>query len=152
MADPPPTPAPPAAQQRRDARWVLVRDVAVFSIKAGIEAVRDVVLIPVAIAAGLVGLLFQARDPGGVFQLVVQAGRRFDRWLDLFGERGGEQGIDTILGRVERAIVEEHGRGGLTQQARETIDQALDSLHESLGEIPDEAGRSDSRDVKKLRK
>lgn len=117
-------------------RWALIRDLASFTLKTAIEALRDLVLIPLALVAGVLGLLFSPDDPRRYFREVLDAGRRFDAWLDLFGERSGSEagggerpaGLDVLLGRVERAVVEQHRRGGVTAQAKEAIDRALDVL------------------------
>ena len=136
-------------------RWKLIRDLSVFVVKATIETVRDLVLIPVAAAAGLLGLLFQPDDPGRYFRQLIGTGRRFDDWLNLFGtaERdtsggvltragsslagwadskgGGSQpaGADALIARIEKTLVEEHRRGGITAQAKEAIDRTLDAIH-----------------------
>lgn len=142
MPQPPPTPAP---SDPRKERWVLVRDLSIFTVKAALEAFRDLILIPIALAAGAVGLIFQARDPGALFRLVVDGGRRFDRWLDLFGERKDGGGVTAILGKVEAALIEEHRRGGLTQQAKVSIDRALDGLQQALEGDADSVDHSVSR-------
>ncbi|MDJ0789550.1 MAG: hypothetical protein QNK05_22380 [Myxococcota bacterium] len=144
MPDPPEAPDP-----RRD-RWVLFRDLLVFSVKAALEAFRDLILIPIALGAGVIGLIFQRNDPGALFRLVIDGGRRFDRWLDLFDERKDGGGVAAILGQVEQALIHEHQRGGLTQQAKESIDQALDGLQEALEGPKDRAHDSVSKVQKKL--
>lgn len=40
------------------------------------------------------------------------------------------EGLDAYVARVERALVEQYRRGGLTAKAKDAIDQAMDSLHE----------------------
>ena len=44
-----------------DTRWRLVRDVAVFQIKLGMEAVLDLTLIPLSLAAAGLDLLLGNR-------------------------------------------------------------------------------------------
>jgi hypothetical protein len=131
-----PEPAPGAPEPR----WALIRDLAEFAVKAGLEALRDLVLIPVVLIAGAAGLLLRPDAPAAYFEQVLRAGRRFDAWLSLFGEdddapeAGGEsgrrarRGVDALLERVEAVLVEEHRRGGVTTHAKTAIDRALDAL------------------------
>jgi hypothetical protein len=43
------------------------------------------VLIPLALLAGLAGLLLSPAAPDRFFREVLRLGARFDDWLDLFG-------------------------------------------------------------------
>jgi hypothetical protein len=117
--------ADPGDATRR--RWRLIRELAVFSVKAGVEAVRDLVLIPVALVAGLWGLVFEREDPERPLRTMIGLGRRFDAWLNLFGDQPGH-GIDDHLERLEAILVEQHRRGGITAQAKDRIDRALDAV------------------------
>jgi hypothetical protein len=139
---------PPGDRDALNQRWKLIRDLSAFVVKAAIETVRDLVLIPVASLAGLLGLLFEKSDPRRYFREVMEVGRRFDVWLNLFGSaeedaraglvarasravtrRGAEPaGVDALIARVERALLEQHRRGGVTAQAKEAIDRTLDAI------------------------
>ena len=37
--------------------------------------------------------------------------------------------IDAMVSRVESFVVDEYRKGGVTQQAKERLDRAIDSLH-----------------------
>jgi hypothetical protein len=113
-------------------RWQLIRDVLVFSAKVALEAARDLVLFPAALIAGLLGVLAGGERPERTFHQVRGLGARFDAWLNLFGEHDGADGpvIDDQFGRLEKLLVDEYERGGVTAQAKQAIDRALDALHE----------------------
>ena len=69
----------------RETRWRLVRDVVVFQIKLGLEAVLDITLIPVSlVAAGLDLLLGNWRRPRW-FHAVLRFGERCERRINLWG-------------------------------------------------------------------
>jgi len=64
------------------------------------------------------------------FDEVLAAGRRTERWIDLFGARAGERepGLDRWVERMEHLVVEPDERGGMTAQAKAAIDRSLDAL------------------------
>ena len=118
-------------------RWVVIRDVAVFQFKLLIDSLRDVLLVPVSIAAGIVSLVGRGGRPGTEFYDLLQFGRRTERWINLFGaaesRHGAESGdadlpgedIDELVARVESFVVAEYRKGGVTAQAREVLERAL---------------------------
>lgn len=72
-------------QSGRETRWRLVRDVFVFQIKLGLEAILDLTLIPVSLAAaGLDLLLGNWRRPRW-FHAVLRFGERCEHRIDLWG-------------------------------------------------------------------
>jgi len=69
----------------RGTRWQLVRDVFVFQIKLGMEAVLDITLIPTSLAAaGLDLLLGNWRRPRW-FHAVLRFGERCEHRINLWG-------------------------------------------------------------------
>ena len=124
-------------------RWTLLRDVLVLQVKLLVDGLRDLILVPVSLVVGGVSLLTVRRDDnsGNEFYELLRIGRRTERWIDLFGaaervygpelaqERFPAESIDEIVHRVESFVVAEYRRGGVTRQAKDRLDQALDSLH-----------------------
>jgi hypothetical protein len=136
MSDAPrPARAPDTPQA---SRWELIRDIAVFQLKLAVDALRDVVMVPVSLTAGLVDLLTGGERPGRLFYDVLIAGRRSEAWINLFGEAdrvGPEPAakddpatIDRVVQRVEGLIVEQFERGGMTAAAKQAIDRSLNTL------------------------
>jgi hypothetical protein len=98
-----------AGSTKRNSRLRLLRDVLVFQVKSGLEAVLDLTLIPVSLAAaGLDLVLGNWRQPRW-FHAVLRFGERCERRIDLWGVPGGDhevpnteiealmRGIETIL-------------------------------------------------------
>jgi hypothetical protein len=131
----------------RARRWRLVRDLAVFQTKLLVDGIKDLVLAPVSLVAALVGLLVDRADPGRSFYTVLRWGHGFDRWVNLFGASqralppasethaslptpgpSPGEGLDAYVARLERVLVEQYSRGGLTAKAKDAIDQAIDGL------------------------
>lgn len=127
----------PEAQERLDRR-TLIRDVAVFQFKLIVDGLRDLVLVPVSLIAGIVSFV-SARDdvPGSQFYELLEVGKESEHWIDLFGAlrnappevrnrvRFPEENMDQILDRIETFVVDEEKRGGITAQARERLERAL---------------------------
>ena len=90
-------------------RWRLLRDVMVFQVKLGMEAVLDITLIPVSLAAaGLDLLLGNWRRPRW-FHAVLRFGERCEHWIDLWGSaRAGvdapQSEVDAVLSNIETLI------------------------------------------------
>ena len=121
-------------------RWILIRDVSVLQVKLIVDGLRDLLLVPVSIAAGVLSLIRRGDRPGTEFYDLLRAGRRSERWINLFGaaervhgpasgdETSPIEDIDEIVARVESFIVEEYKDGGVTRQAKDRLDKALDIL------------------------
>jgi hypothetical protein len=130
-------------------RWQLIRDLLVFQVKLLADALRDLVLSPVSLVAGAIDLLGGGERPSRYFYDVLRMGRRSEEVIDLFGAadrvtpvdrerpRGGPASIDAVVGRLERVLVEQVERGGVTASAKAAIDRSLDALSGSRASPPD---------------
>jgi hypothetical protein len=132
----------PAAAGEATSRWQLIRDVAVFQMKLALDALRDFALSPISLVAAVADLVTGGEKPGKHFYAVLGAGRETERWIRLFGEldrvspapdRGEAATIDAIVERVERVIVEQYERGGVTASAKDAIDRGLDAIGRKAG-------------------
>ncbi len=137
------------SEDSRAIRWRLIRDLLVFVSKAGLEALRDLALIPAALIAGVAGLLLSPSRPERYFHQILKVGDEFDDFVDLFGKHArGRRGLateesqdadailraDDVFDRLERMLVDEYHRGGVTAQVKEAIDRGLDSVQEAVTE------------------
>lgn len=120
-------------------RLSLLRDLAVFQLKLLVDGFRDLLLVPVSIGAGVLSLLHRGPGPGPQFYDVLRLGKRSEHWINLFAaaERQPEDAsppgpvpadIDDLVSRVESFIVAEYRNGGITGQARQRLDRALEAM------------------------
>ncbi|WP_419164998.1 hypothetical protein [Candidatus Palauibacter sp.] len=117
-------------------RWTLIRDVAVFQLKLFLDGLRDAALIPVSLVIAAVDLLGLGPRAGQQFYLLLKFGRRTEYWINLFGAaRQAEAlassprpGVDVLVDRLERLVVQEYERGGMTATTKDAVDRALDGL------------------------
>ncbi len=85
-------------------RLRLLRDVLVFQVKLGAEALLDITLIPVSlVAAGMDLLLGNWRQPRW-FHTVLRFGERCERRIDLWGVKADGVAADLEIAAVMRSI------------------------------------------------
>jgi len=131
----------PESDNKRPSTWTLIRDVAVLQVKLIVDGLRDLVLVPAPLIAGVVSLLkSEGGKPGPQFYTMVGIGKQSERWINLFGafenappetvekNHFGDSDIDQIVSRMESFVVDEYKRGGITAQAKERIDKAIDAM------------------------
>lgn len=105
-----------------------------FQVKLALDGLKDLILAPVTFVAALVGLL-SAGDPWRYFHRAIRAGRRYDRWVNLYGDLedhpGPPSGFDAHVQKVEQAIARDHERGGAAARSQRAVDGAFDRLDEA---------------------
>jgi len=122
-------------------RWTLIRDIGVLQVKLLVDGLRDLILVPLSLIAGIVSLVTTQGDkPGPHFYQLMAWGKESEHWINLFaalqnapdeveGSRVlGTQDIDEIVGRLETFVKDEVKRGGVTSQAKARLDNILDAL------------------------
>jgi len=126
---------PDGDQPRPVNRWRLIRDAVQFQIKLAIDGLRDLVLMPLSALGALLSLL-GARDTPLEFYNIVRWGKRTERAINLFSaadpaprdlQTKQATSVDALLERVESLVVEQYRKGGITAQAKDAIDRALDA-------------------------
>ena len=129
------------AESPSDQRWTLIRDVGVLQVKLLVDGLRDLLLVPASLVAGLLSLLsLRDRKPGPQFYNLLAFGKQTERWINLFGALRnspdetlkpapfGDAELDDLVGRVEAFVVEEYRSGGVTAQAKERLDKAIRTI------------------------
>jgi hypothetical protein len=119
-------------------RWALIRDIVVLQLKLVVDGLRDLLLVPISLVVGIYNVV---SGDGQLFYELLRTGRRSERWINLFGAAERVYGpsifedtfpaedIDKLVNRVETFVVDEYSKGGVTTQAKDQLDRALDSLH-----------------------
>jgi hypothetical protein len=122
-------------------RRTLVRDIAILQVKLVVDGLRDFILVPVSLVAGIMSLVKSGDEPVTEFYDLLKMGRRSERWINLFGAAERVHGpaneddqllpedIDALVSRVESFVVDEYKKGGVTKQAKDQVDRALNTLH-----------------------
>ena len=128
-------------EKRGPDRWTLIRDAAVLQFKLAVDGLRDLILLPVSLIAAVASLVSgKDGNPGPHFYQLLAAGKRSERWINLFGayqnapeeviaeNQFNDASIDDLVRRMENFVVDEYKRGGVTAQAKERIDKALNAM------------------------
>jgi hypothetical protein len=132
---------PTSEKQPTTERWTLLRDLGVLQVKLIVDGLRDLVLVPASLIAGIISIA-SGRDggTGPQFYQLLAWGKESEVWINLFGavknapeevvqpQRFGNQDIDEVVGRLEKFVVDEAKRGGLTSQAKARLDKILDAM------------------------
>ena len=127
-------------QSDHETRWRLVRDVVVFQIKLGMEAVLDLTLIPVSLAAAALDLLLGNWRRPRWFHAVLRFGERCEHRIDLWrvatpGVDAPQSEVDAVMRSIETLI--RNPRTG-PDKVRELRRWAATKLAPSGdGEVPD---------------
>lgn len=135
-------------------RWTLVRDIGVLQVKLIVDGLRDLLLVPASLIAGLLSLLSNdLARPGPYFYQLLDLGKQSERWINLFGalqnapadlrqvEPFPKADMDELVGRLETFMIDEHKRGGITAQAKNRFDTALNAFRQKRGENRQGASR-----------
>jgi hypothetical protein len=99
------------------------------------------VLVPASLIAGIISLVKGTRDrPGPQFYQLIGVGKQSEVWINLFKAYEhsppevkqeysfGVANMDEIVDKFESFVVDEYQRGGVTRQAKERIDKALNAI------------------------
>lgn len=127
-----------AGEKKMPDRKTLVRDVIVLQFKLVVDGLRDFVLVPVSLVAGLLSLFRRGSPSDTAFYDLLRYGRQTDRAINLFGaadrlhdpEDDGEAlpDLDQLVGRMETFVADEYQRGGVTALAKERLDEVLETF------------------------
>ena len=137
---------PPERNDTATERWTLIRDIGVLQVKLIVDGLRDLVLVPLSLAAGIISLASSKDGKLGLqFYHLLAWGKQSEVWINLFGavknspekieqpQPFGNQDIDDIVGRLESFVVDEVKRGGVTTQAKERLDKILAAVQRRKG-------------------
>jgi hypothetical protein len=99
-------------------RWRLVRDVVIFQIKCGLEAILDLTLIPVSLVAAALDLVFGHWHNPRWFHAVLRFGERCERRINLWGVQSPPDGpgVEADVAAVMRGIDALARRPGIAPQ------------------------------------
>jgi hypothetical protein len=101
-------------------RWQIFRRLLVFQCKLLIDAAKDLLLSPLALAAALVDILQPSPPSRMLFPALMKLGRRAEEAISLFGRPSTNDAwtVDRIVDGVESGIRRRYGNGGRDSEGR----------------------------------
>ncbi|MFL6521683.1 MAG: hypothetical protein ACJ8NS_15810 [Chthoniobacterales bacterium] len=138
----------PAANER----WTFIRDVVVFQIKLLLDNLRDLVLMPVALAAAVIDLLYRGEREGALFYKVLRWGLHSEEVIDVYSAIAHHDPgrfkvseaytVDGVIARLENVVTREVEKGGTAATIKTAMDRAIDQLHWETGSARDAVVRT----------
>ena len=118
--------------------WQLFRDIAVFQAKLALDGIRDLVLLPVSLVAGVLGLILSPENPGKYFNRLLEFGRQSDVWINLFSALHHYQteaatlSSDAYVEKLEEMLINEYKRGGVVKNLKDHTDNLVERVQQEL--------------------
>src|SRR3982751_4621375 len=147
-------------QPEPDERWKFLRDVVVFQLKMLLDNVRDLVLMPVSLAAALCDLVLRGEREGARFYKVLRWGWHSEKVIDVYSaienhspgdfEIGRDYTVDGVIARLENVVTREVEKGGTAASIKSAMDRAIDQLHAGTGGARDAVIRTAGKIREKL--
>ena len=135
-----------------DERWTFIRDVVVFQIKLLLDNLRDLVLMPVALAAAIIDLFYRGKREGALFYKVLRWGLHSEEVIHVYsaiehhdpGRFKVSQAytVDGVIARLENVVTREVEKGGTAATIKTAMDRAIDQLHSETGGARDAVVRT----------
>jgi len=126
-----------------DERWKFLRDFAVFQLKMFLDNVRDLVLMPVALAAALIDLVLKGEREGARFYKVLRWGWHSEKVIDVYSaieqeepgefQIGRDYTVDGVIAGLENVVTREVEKGGTAATIKSAMDRAIDQIHAGTG-------------------
>ena len=106
----------------------LLRNGIIFQLKLGLDAIRDLLLSPVALVALIIDLSSNKSPKDGYFYKLMAWGRFSDHWINLFSDKApGEvdsNNVDRLLQQLELQVKQKN----LTENGKQQITKYLEIL------------------------
>lgn len=120
------------ADDTQISRLRLILDVLIFQLKLTVDGLRDVLLVPVSLVAGLMGLLAGGKDPARFYNEVLGFGRKTEEWINLFGYRDRSGTSDELVDPIRDTVMREARENPLLRAAGDTFNRSLDKVGEAI--------------------
>ena len=112
-----------------------IRKLLIFQVKLAVDAIRDILLSPIAILVTLADLIEGKRGKKSYFERLMKFGRMSETHVNLFEQYSGKnQTVDKVLSQVEAILVKEYKDGDISAKAKATIENRLKAKFKNANE------------------
>ena len=122
-------------------RTEVIRDTFVLQLKLIVDGIRDLLLMPLVIAATIFGLIKHKNEPGRYLYRLLSYGKASERWIGLFDEAAKDKlepvdikdkSFDELLKKTQSAIESKYIDESKKQKLLEKFNLALDEINTKL--------------------
>ena len=118
--------------ERINSRGRLVWQIFLLQMKLVVDGFRDVILVPISLFAGLLGLIVGGDHPEKYLQKVLSFGRQSEIWINLFGQRKHSGTSDAMIEPIRERVMSEAQDIEWLQRAGKGINKKLDSVNQHI--------------------
>jgi hypothetical protein len=121
------TNSPPNSEQQATL-YSRLRRLVLFQIKLTADALRDLLLSPVAFICTLIDIIFNTQGKNSAFERLMRFGRRSEYFINLFEQRHRikqSSNIEQVASNIESIIKNEMQNQTLSAKAKQKIKQQL---------------------------
>lgn len=126
----------------------LIKSVAILLLKLLLNAARDLVLIPVALAAALLDLLRIKSHAPGFYRQVLRLGDISDRWIDVWSggseDETPRENVDALLARIEQVVRDPQTGARRARILKRWAERQVKRARQRAGASPPQISGSDS--------
>ena len=97
-------------QVHHETRFRLIWQVLLFQFKLAADGLRDLLLVPISLGAGILGLLAGGDQPDQYFRRLQRFGRKTDIWINLFGQYRHGLTADKLVKPLEESVYQSYRR------------------------------------------
>ncbi|MFK8031325.1 MAG: hypothetical protein AB8G18_13905 [Gammaproteobacteria bacterium] len=117
-------------------RGQVARDLLVFEAKLFLDGLKDVILSPVSLIAGLIGIAFGRDNPGLPLYEVLRFGKRMEGWINMFSAAYPvDKARYTKPGEAEEPIEDDPSEPeGIANSGSGDFDSLVDRLQATLSD------------------
>ncbi|NQZ07923.1 MAG: hypothetical protein HRT35_12240 [Algicola sp.] len=118
-------------------RWQLIKKAAVFQLKLGLDALRDILLSPLSLMLVLIDIALGHNQQQSYFIKLMKFGRLSDRWINLFETKAGywdqrNKSVDYWLAQVATVVKDQQTSGKMSDAAKAKIDGYMAQINKKL--------------------
>ncbi len=118
-------------------RWNLIKKAAVFQLKLGLDALRDILLSPLSLILVVIDVVLGHNKQQSLFIGLMKFGRLSDRWINLFDAKASfwdqrNKSVDYWLGQVASVVKEQQANGKMTDAAKAKIDGYMAQINKKV--------------------
>ncbi len=125
------------------AKRLLLRNGLIFQLKLGLDAIRDILLSPIALIALVIDLATDSNPDQGYFNKLMAWGRFSDDWINLFSSRDPgdmeKQNIDNIIDQLEIHLKQKK----LSESSKEQLTKYLELLTKTVKKANTQSNHED---------